>query len=158
MVSTATQGEARASATADQGAATRLADRVKDQAGRLTELGVARLGDLAEQQKDAVIQKLDTAVEIIRDYAGQADAGLGSVAGSIANRGGDAVERAANALRDQSVGDMVAGASAVASRHPGLSIGAASVLGFVAGRIVKSGFLHRDPGARGPARRAEAAA
>ena len=65
------------------------------------------------------------------------------------HRGSDAVESVARALRNQSVGDAVTSTRSLIGRHPGAAIAAASVAGFVAGRIAKGG-LGRNADARAP--------
>lgn len=128
------------------GTATRLVEQVRNQTGRLADQGLARITALAEGRKDDVSQKLDAVVEIVRELADEVDGRFGSVVGAAVHRSGDAVETAAQSLRSHSVTDMLDGTRSAVSRHPGLAIGAASILGFVAGRIVKGGLGHAAGG------------
>lgn len=122
------------------GVAARLADQVVDQSGRLADRGLAKLAELAEDRKQAVAQKLDVVVEVVREFGASVEGRFGGAAGTAIRRGGDAVESAAQSLRTHSVGDFVDGTRSLVSRHPGLAIGAASIFGFVAGRIAKGGL------------------
>ncbi|MBC9033897.1 hypothetical protein IAG41_16005 [Sphingomonas sp. JC676] len=126
-----------------RGAAARLADQLKGQTSRLAEQGLAKAADLAEERKAVAVQKLDAVVEVVRSFAESADAEFGGVVGGAVHRGADGIETIAGSLRRQSVGDMVDGTRSVIARHPGVAIGAASVVGFLAGRIAKASLHHR---------------
>lgn len=140
------ESETSASGNRDQGAgaAVGLVAQVRNQTGRLADQGLAKAAELAEGRKQDAAQKLETVVEVVRTFAGDVDTRFGSVAGGAVNRGGDAVETVARKLRDSSVEDMVDGTRSILSRHPGLAIGAASVLGFLAGRVAKGGLARRQ--------------
>jgi len=147
MESTIIDPEAGSSGTG--GGATRLLHQVSTGASRLAEKGVMKVGELAEGRKQEAVQKLDAVVEVIRDFADTAGGAFGEVLGGAVNRGGDAVDTVAQTLRRKSVEDMVGDTRSAIVRHPGVAIGAASLVGFVAGRIAKGG-LHQAAVARRP--------
>lgn len=126
-----------------QRAAARLADQLKGQTSRLAEQGLAKAADLAEERKAGAVQKLDAVVEVVRNFADSADVEFGGIVGGAVHRGADGIETIASSLRRQSVGEMVDGTRSVIARYPGVAIGAASVVGFLAGRIAKAGLHHR---------------
>jgi uncharacterized protein YgfB (UPF0149 family) len=146
MVSAESDIEARAedSRSPGTGVAAGLVEQVKSQTGRLADQGLAKVAELAEGRKEDAAQKLDAVVEIVREFATNADSQFGGTIGEAVNRGGDAVEAVAEKLRQNSVGDMVDGTRAVVARHPGLAIGAASLIGFLAGRIAKGGLARNE--------------
>jgi uncharacterized protein YgfB (UPF0149 family) len=146
MVSAESDIETRAedSRSPGTGVAAGLVEQVKSQTGRLADQGLAKVAELAEGRKEDAAQKLDAVVEIVRGFAGSADSQFGSTLGGAVNRGGDAVEAVAEKLRQNSVGDMVDGTRAVVARHPGLAVGAASLIGFLAGRIAKGGLARKE--------------
>lgn len=147
MASTAIDPQAGPEANRGGGGAAGLVDQAKSQASRLADQGIAKVNQLAEGLKDDATRQLDAAVEVIREFANGAGAEFGSVAGNAINRGGDAMEGLAQGLRRNSVGDMVEETRSIITRHPGVAIGAASVIGFVAGRVAKGG-LGQSGGAR----------
>jgi hypothetical protein len=114
---------------------------MKSQTAKLAEQGLAKVTDLAEQQKDGVVEKLDAVVEIVRSFADSAGQEFGGAVGGPVNRGADGIESFVGSLRDHSIDDIVDGTRSVIARHPGVAIGAASVLGFLAGRTAKAGLI-----------------
>jgi len=126
--------------------ATSLKQQVGGQIGRLASKGAAKVNDLAEARKEAAAQKLDGVVEVVREFADAAEQRFGTVAGDAVNRGGDAIETAVAELRRRSVEDVVDQTRSFIVRHPGISLGAASVVGFVAGRIAKAGLTQPPAG------------
>lgn len=143
MASTAIDPRAGPEANRGGGGAAGLIDQAKGQPSRLADQGIAKANQLAEGLKDDATRQLDAAVEVIREFANGAGAEFGSVVGNAINRGGDAVEGLAQGLRRNSVGDMVEETRSIITRHPGVAIGVASVLGFVGGRIAKGGLGQR---------------
>ncbi|WP_404333843.1 hypothetical protein AB2M62_11440 [Sphingomonas sp. MMS12-HWE2-04] len=103
--------------------------------------------DLAEAQKDGVVEKLDAVVDVVRGFATSAEQEFGGFAGGAVNSGADRIESLASSLREQSVEDIVDGTRSVIARHPVVAIGAASVIGLVAGRIAKAGLAQAAAGA-----------
>ncbi|MDF7773658.1 hypothetical protein P1X14_00230 [Sphingomonas sp. AOB5] len=126
--------------SAPDGAANRLVEQVKGQAGGLSELAFAKAGEFADGRKQDAVQKLGIVVEVIRDLADGAGDQFGSGVGGLVHRGGDVVETVAQSLDRQSVGDMVDGARSLITRHPGVAIGVASIAGLLIGRIAKAGM------------------
>jgi hypothetical protein len=141
MVSTTIESD---SGSVTNGAA-RLVEQVKEQASRLTDLGVAKVAELAEARKEAAAQKLDAVGGVVRHFAVAADQSFGDVAGAAVHRGGDVVASVAQTLRRTSVADMADGTRSIIARYPAIAIAAASVVGFAAGRIAKAG-LGQAPG------------
>lgn len=137
-----------------RGATARLADQVKGQTAKLTQQGLAKAAKLAEERKDGAVQTLDAVAGVVRNFAASTEGEFGSTLGGVVNRGADGIETIAGNLRDQSVGEMVDGTRSMIARHPGLAIGAASLVGFLAGRIAKAGLHQGAPTA--PARRIDA--
>lgn len=146
MVSAESDIEVRAedSPSPAPGVAAGLVEQVKSQTGRLADQGLAKVAELAEGRKEDAAQKLDAVVEIVREFATSANSQFGDTVGGAVNRGGDAVEVVAEKLRQNSVGDMVDGTRSIIARHPGLAVGAASLVGFLAGRIAKGGLARNE--------------
>jgi len=136
-----TQGGGR---TEPGGATTRLIEQVRGQAGRLAEQGLAKIADLAEDRKEDAVAKIESVAEVVRGLATAAEAEFGEAVGGAVGRGATGIERVAERLRGQSVGDMVDATRSVIFRHPALAIGAASLTGFLAGRIAKAGFYRGE--------------
>lgn len=90
--------------------------------------------DRAEDVREAVASTGKRLAHSLQDQADQAAATQARVLGSIAN----GVTQAADALRSNSVGDIVASATAYARRHPGAVAVGAAVAGFALARMMRS--------------------
>lgn len=147
MASTANGPESGAdtsSATSQSGAATGVIGQLKSQTSRLADLGISKAAEFADGQRQSGVETADTVAEIIREFADAIGDKFGAPAGGVVNRGGDAVAAFARGLEDRSVEDLVEQGRSSIVRHPGAAIAAASVVGFVAGRIVKGGLTRPD--------------
>jgi len=139
--------DAAAGPRPQRGATARLADQVKGRTTKLAQQGLAKAAELAEDRKDEAVQTLDAVVEVVRNFAASAEGEFGGTLGNAVRRGADGIETIAGNLRDRSVGEMVDSTRSVIARHPGLAIGAASLAGFLAGRIAKAGLHQGAPAA-----------
>jgi len=117
-----------------------LVDQVTERSGQLADLGLAKAAEFAETKKEVVVEKLDAATGIVHDLADAAGERFGTPVGDVVHRGGNALGAVSQKLQGQSVEDIVGTARGTIVRHPGVALAAASVLGFLAGRVVKGGL------------------
>ena len=132
--------DAPAVATPRRGAATRLADQLKDRSGQLADFGFAKAAEFAEAKKLGVTEKLDAATGIVHDLADAAGERFGAPVGDAVHRGGKALDAVSRKLQDQSVEDLVGTARGAVVRYPAVALAVVSVAGFLAGRVVKAGL------------------
>ena len=115
-----------------------LASQARHQAGELATRGGEQIKGQLSNQKHEASQRLTPIQTALRETAQQLRRqGQGSVAG-YADRASDGVERASDYLRDTDVDEMVDEARGFARRRPGLFLGGAATLGFLAARFLKS--------------------
>jgi len=117
-----------------------LVGRMKDQSGKLVELGVAKIVELADVRKDNAVDKLDAVADVVRNFAEAAEGQFGPAVGRTVRRGSGAIDGVAQTLRDRSISDMAQDSHPIIARYPATAIGAVSLLGFVAGRVAKGGL------------------
>jgi len=123
-----------------RGATTRLADQLKDRSGQLADFGLAKAAEFAEAKKAGVTDKLDAATGILHDLADTAGDRFGAPVGDAVHRGGKALDTVSRKLQEQSIEDLVGTARGAVVRYPAVALAAVSVVGFLAGRIVKAGL------------------
>ena len=87
-----------------------------------------------DSKRESVARGLDSAAESIHDKAGRLPGGE-SVAGA-AHTAADAVERAADYVRDQDVTAMLADIRRTVTRHPGAALLTAAAVGFLIARSI----------------------
>lgn len=125
------------------GAAKGLAAQIRNQTSRLADLGLSKAAEFADEQRQSGVQTVDSVANVIHEFADAAGGQFGEPVAGVVHRGGDAIAALARGLEDRSIEDLVEQTRSTILRHPGAAIAAASVVGFVAGRIVKGG-LARD--------------
>jgi hypothetical protein len=128
--------------------ATSIVDRARVRIDALAEQGLARVGALAEERKEAAAKTLDNVVDVIQNVADAAGDEFGDRVGLTVRRGSDTVANLAQSLRENSVEDMLSGTRAAIIRRPGIALGVASLVGVVGGRTLKAA-LARNAAGRG---------
>jgi hypothetical protein len=159
MTTTPTEAAGAAAApeapeAASPSALSHIASRIGTSSNALVDQGIARLGRIAEERKAGAADAVGTVVEIVRQFGDDAGERFGDTAGSAVHRGGDALDRLAKTVRNTQLDEIADGTRRVIGRNPVIAIGAASLLGFAAGRIFKAGLVRSGSGSQARAKEA----
>lgn len=133
-----------------------------DTAAGFTEQAGAKARDYAEQGKERAVDALDNVAGLVEDAASQVSEKLGGQYGGYIQQAADAVSGFATTLRNKSTDDLISDARNAVRSSPAIAIAAATAVGFLVARVVKSGFTAKGgddaaPAARTPAARKPAA-
>lgn len=139
MASTAieTPQELEPDAARSQAQSNGLLAQAKGQASKLTDMGFAKVAELADGKKHAAVQQVNGIAELVREFGDAAGAQFGPAAGDAIGRGAQAVERLAAGLDERSIEDLVETSRTAIVRNPGAALAVAAVVGFAGGRILK---------------------
>ncbi len=98
-----------------------------------------RLLGLADDGKRELARSFGELVDLVRDVAAHVDSlGLGPVGGMVREATG-VLEGWERQLRDRPVAELLNDGRALVRRQPQIAIGVATLAGFIAARLVKSG-------------------
>ncbi|WP_340315920.1 hypothetical protein [Rhizorhabdus argentea] len=111
-----------------------------DTASSFTEQAASRARDYAGQGKDRAVEALDNVASLVGDAANQVSGKLGGQYGGYVQQAADAVSSLANTLRDKDADELIDDARNAVRSSPAVAIAAAAAVGFLAARVVKSGF------------------
>lgn len=117
---------------------------VSDQAGKLGDQAGDRLRAFADDGKTRATGALDEIAKLIGDTAGTIDEKVGGQFGGYARNASTAVSDFAERLRGKDVDDLAAEAREFVRRSPAVAIGAATAIGFVLARVLRSGVDNRN--------------
>jgi hypothetical protein len=147
MASTAS--DTAAASASPQTSSNGLLAQAKGQAGKLTDMGLAKAGEFADGKKQAAAQQVRGLADVVRELGDAASEQFGPAVGGAIGRGGEAVERFAAGLDERSLEELVDASRTTIVRHPGAALAIAAVAGFAGGRILKGAME------RGAARQAK---
>ncbi|OYU14612.1 MAG: hypothetical protein CFE37_09755 [Alphaproteobacteria bacterium PA4] len=105
-------------------------------------MGIAetRLMGLAEDGKAEIVRNFADLVGLVQDIAREADNfGIAPIAGSI-RKASHVLEDWHDALRDKPVGELLDDGRDLIRARPEIAIGVATLAGFLAARLLKSGL------------------
>lgn len=119
-----------------------------EKATELRDQAAEKARDYAIQGKDRAVEGLDNVHRMIGDAADTVDAKIGEQYGAYIRQAGNSVAAFSDLIRDKDVDQLLADARDLVRKSPALAIGAATAIGFVLARIVKSGT--ETPPAGGP--------
>ena len=130
--------------TASSGGGTRLADRLRDEGGKLS-------GQAADKARGFVTQGLERSAEalanvsrMIGDTAEGIDERLGQEYGDYARRAASAIESTANNLAEKDPDELIEDTRTFVRKSPGVALAGAAVVGFAIARLIKSGLSAAD--------------
>lgn len=126
--------------TAGAGAAEKLAQQLRAQGGRLRDLGVTKMTELAETGKEQFASKLNDVAEVIESVVEPVEEAYGSSVGEYVRSASSKVRSISDDLQNKSVEDLVSASRSAIGNNAGLAIGTAALLGFVAARVAKGGL------------------
>lgn len=125
-----------------------LVQQAKGQAGRLTDLGIAKVAELADGRKHAVVEQVQGVADIVAQLGDAATQQFGPAVGGMVNRGSEAVSSLAREIDARSLEDLADSGRTLIVRRPGVALAVAAIAGFAGGRILKGAM------SRGAARHA----
>lgn len=131
-----------------------IASRIGSSSDALVDQGIVLLGQIAEKRKTGAADAIGTVVEIVRQFGDDATERFGKNAGNAVHRTGDLLDHFGKTVREKHVNDIADSIRLVVRRNPAIAIGAASLLGFAAGRIFKAGLVRSGSGSQAQAREA----
>jgi len=111
-----------------------------DTASSFTEQAGARARDYAAQGKDRAVEALDNVASLVTDAANQVSGKLGGQYGGYIQQAADAVSGLADTLREKDTDDLLGDARNAVRGSPAIAIAAATAVGFLIARVVKSGL------------------
>lgn len=116
------------------------ADRIRDEANRLTQQAAERARGFADDGKAKATNALGEFSGMMREAAGSVDERLGPEYGKYARSAADSIENFANTLQQKQVDDLLDDAREFVRKSPAVAIGVAAAIGFALARLVKSGM------------------
>jgi hypothetical protein len=100
---------------------------------RASEIG-QKAADAIDEKREAVADGIDSAASSLHARAESLPGGEKIV--SAAHTAAEAMEKTADYLRDQDLNDMLSDVQQVVKRHPGITLFAAAVAGFILARVI----------------------
>ncbi len=123
-----------------------LTRQARQQAGQLANRGSEQVKSQLANQKHQAAQRMTPLQTALRETAHQLRSqGQGPIA-QYADRATDQVERFSGYLRETDVDEIIDEVRGLARRRPGLFLGGAAALGFLATRFLKSSSQEEDGG------------
>jgi uncharacterized protein YjbJ (UPF0337 family) len=148
VASTATD-EVREVGQTAQGAAQTVAQDVKEEVGQVTDELRQQARTMVDETRTQLREKADAQTAGVADRLGRLAEELRAVANGHPDQGatvrryldqaGSTVADVAGQLRDKDFGGLVQDVQRFARRRPGAFLAASAAVGFVAGRLVRSG-------------------
>lgn len=114
-----------------------LLAQAKGQASKLTDMGLAKAAEFADDKKQAAVQQVQGIADVVREFGDAAGEQFGPAVGGAIGRGGEAVANFAAGLDERSLEDLIDTSRTAITRHPGAALAIAAVAGFAGGRILK---------------------
>jgi hypothetical protein len=128
------------------GAAEKLAQQLRAQAGRWRDVGTTKMTQLAETGKGQFAAKLNDVAEVIESVAEPVEKSYGSSAAGYVRSASNSVRSLSDDLKNKSVEDLVSASRSAIGNNAGFAIGTAALLGFVAARVAKGGLGEQPHG------------
>ncbi|NAZ38121.1 hypothetical protein [Rubellimicrobium sp. CFH 75288] len=91
-----------------------------------------------EAAKDSLAGLVHTLASSLRDAAGQAGEGEGTIQGKLMAAAADSIEDMSESIRHRPLGDLMGEAEAFARRNPGAFVAAAALVGFGIARFARA--------------------
>jgi ElaB/YqjD/DUF883 family membrane-anchored ribosome-binding protein len=129
---------------ADNGEPTSARQTISDNVTKLKSEAGDRARTFADQGKAKATGALDQLVTMLNDAAGQVDDKLGAQYGQYARTAAEQVQGFSSSLNDRSVDELLDDARDLVRKSPAAAIGVAAAVGFVAARLLSSGFEQRN--------------
>jgi hypothetical protein len=129
--------EARATGDELHARADDVLGTIQDKGAEVTEAVRSKAEDLAEQGKDAGIEKAEGFAGAVRRVADDLESTSPEIARHV-RTAADSIEGVAGSLRERSVGSLVEDITGFARRQPAAFFGAAVLAGFAVSRFAKS--------------------
>lgn len=120
------------------------AGTVKQGAAGLREQATDRVRLFAEDGKTKATDALGQLTQLLNDAATQVDDKLGQQYGQYARNAAEQVQSFTSSLDETSVDELFDQARALVKKSPGVAVGVAAAVGFVAARLVSAGVEQRS--------------
>ena len=100
---------------------------------RASEIG-RRAAAAIDERRDGIADRIESAASSLHQKAERLP--LGETVASAAHTTADAIERAADYVREQDVQEILSDAQQIVKRHPGIALLTAAAVGFVLARAI----------------------
>lgn len=117
--------------------ATRKANEIGEEVGRLYGQASERALDVARTGKSRAAEGLESLAKVIEDSAGTVDDKLGSQYGDFARSAASTVTGLAGQLEEKDIEELVEATRDFVRKSPAVAIGSAAVVGFMLARLLR---------------------
>jgi len=121
-------------------AESRIADRVRSGADKLTNQAGEKARGLVGQGLERSAEALTNVSKLVGDTAPGIEERLGAEYGDYARRAASAIENTANAIAEKNPDELIEDTRNFVRNSPGLALAGAAVVGFVIARLLKTGL------------------
>jgi len=121
-------------------AETRIADRVRSSADKLSSQAGEKARGLVGQGLERSAEALANVSKLVGDTAPGIEDRLGPEYGDYARRAASAIENTANAIAEKNPDELIEDTRNFVRNSPGLALAGAAVVGFVLARLLKTGL------------------
>jgi hypothetical protein len=118
-------------------------ERAKESGRKVMDEARTRAKTMLSDQKHRAAEGMGSMADAIRQMGSQLREKDREAAANYLDKAADQVERISSIVRDKDIDDLVYGAQDAARRRPGLFLGGAFALGFLAARFAKSSSERR---------------
>jgi ElaB/YqjD/DUF883 family membrane-anchored ribosome-binding protein len=125
-------------------AESRIADRVRSGADKLTNQAGEKARGLVGQGLERSAEALTNVSKLVGDTAPGIEERLGAEYGDYARRAASAIENTANAIAEKNPDELIEDTRNFVRNSPGLALAGAAVVGFVLARLLKTGLAKDD--------------